>query len=168
MMPAHPAVVATLSELWIAVHTSAGVAAGCVSRKRAATPATCGVAWEVPEKMLVAVSLALPAERMLTPGAKRSRQVPKFEKPARVSLAGSTAPTVIAAGTRAGEALQASAFELPAATAKVTPAAIALPTDVSSAVNAPNPMLKLATAGSVLFAVTQSTPEMASAPATDP
>ncbi len=53
-----------------------------------------------------------------------------FEKVARVSLVGSIAPTVMAATTRAGDALQASALELPAAITKVTPAAIALPTDV--------------------------------------
>ncbi|CAB4580745.1 unannotated protein [freshwater metagenome] len=36
------------------------------------------------------------------PGAKRSRQVPVLEKKARTSVM-SEAPTVMAAGTRAGE-----------------------------------------------------------------
>ena len=87
-MPPQPGVDATSAAAWIAASTSAGVAAGSVWRKRAATPATCGAACEVPEKVLVAVSFAMPAERMLTPGAKRSRQVPKFEKLARASVAG--------------------------------------------------------------------------------
>ena len=65
----------------------------------------------------VAELLAIPADRVLTPGANRSTQVPKLEKEARVSLLGSTAPTVIASGARAGEMLQASPLLLPAATA---------------------------------------------------
>ena len=47
---------------------------------------------------------------------------------------------------------------LPAAIANVTPAAIALRTAVSSAVEAPPPRLMFATAGLTWFALTQSTP----------
>ena len=42
---------------------------------------------------------------MLTPGAKRSRQVPKFEELQRASVAGTVAPTVMATGVRLGAAL---------------------------------------------------------------
>jgi hypothetical protein len=62
--------------LTIAAVTVAGEAPEFVSRNSAATPATCGAAIEVPEMVLVAVSLVLHAEVMLEPGAKMSRQVP--------------------------------------------------------------------------------------------
>ena len=45
-----------------------------------------------------------------------STQVPKFENDARASVL-VVAPTVMAAGTRAGEPLQALALRLPAAIA---------------------------------------------------
>lgn len=61
---------------------------------------------------------------MPTPGAKRSTQAPKFEK-AGLASAESTAPTVIAFGTRAGEKPQASDPSLPAAVTTGMPAAIA-------------------------------------------
>ena len=53
---------------------------------------------------------------MLEPGAKMSTQVPKFENEARASVL-VVAPTVIAAATRAGEALHAFGVPLPAAIA---------------------------------------------------
>lgn len=53
--------------------------------RRAATPATCGAAIEVPEMVLVAVSLVLHAAVTPDPGAKISVQVPKFEKEERES-----------------------------------------------------------------------------------
>jgi hypothetical protein len=79
-------------------------------------PVTCGVAIEVPLIVFVAVSLVFHAEVMLLPGAKMSRHVPKFENEARASEL-VVAPTVLAAATRAGEVVHASAFELPAAIA---------------------------------------------------
>ena len=66
--------------------------------------------------MFVAVSLVFQDEVMLLPGAKMSRHVPKLENEARASVF-VVAPTVLAAGARAGELLHAFAFELPAATA---------------------------------------------------
>ena len=60
-------------------------------------------------------------------------------------------PTVMAAGTRAGEELQALALEFPAATAKVTLRLMAPLTAVSRALQAPPPRLMLATAGSTRF-----------------
>ena len=92
--------------LMIAAATVAGEAVGFVSRNNAATPATCGVAIDVPEIVLVAVSLVLHAEVMLLPGAKMSRHVPKFENDERASLV-VVEPTVIAFGTRAGDTLHA-------------------------------------------------------------
>ncbi len=59
-----------------ALRTVAGEALGLLWRYSAATPATCGVAIEVPLMVFVAVSLVFQAEVMLEPGAKRSRQVP--------------------------------------------------------------------------------------------
>ena len=92
--------------LMIAAVTVAGEALGFVSRNSAATPATCGVAIDVPEIVFIAVSLVLHDDVMLLPGAKMSRQAPKFENDERASLI-VVAPTVIALATRAGEKLQA-------------------------------------------------------------
>src|ERR1044072_3006682 len=70
----------------MAAVTVAGDAVGFVSRNNAATPVTCGVAIDVPEIVLVAVSLVLHADVMLLPGAKMSRHVPKFENDERASV----------------------------------------------------------------------------------
>ncbi len=56
--------------------TPAGVACGLACKAKAATPATCGEAMEVPLMVLVAVLLVIQAEVMLEPGAKTSTQVP--------------------------------------------------------------------------------------------
>ena len=61
------------------VAISDGVEVGEVPSKTATTPATWGVAIEVPEMVLVAVVLLIHAEVMLEPGAKMSRHVPKLE-----------------------------------------------------------------------------------------
>src|SRR5688572_91344 len=84
--------------------TVAGLAPVWPCRYWAATPATWGDAIEVP--LRVAAPPLSPAETMLTPGAWRSTQVPVFENDARRSLE-SVAPTVRAAGTRAGDCEQA-------------------------------------------------------------
>ena len=90
----------------MAAATVAGEAVGFVSRNKAATPVTCGVAIDVPEIVLVAVSLVFHDEVILLPGAKMSRQVPKFENEERASVV-VVEPTVIALGTSAGEVLHA-------------------------------------------------------------
>ena len=85
---------------------------GFCASTSAAAPATCGVAIDVPEIVLVAVSLVNQDEVMFTPGAKMSRQVPMLENEARVSLLPEVppvAPTVIAAGVLAGVNEQALA-----------------------------------------------------------
>src|SRR4029453_10747479 len=102
---------------------------------------------------------------MLDPGAKRSRQVPKFENDDRASVF-VVLPTVSAWATRAGEELQAFALLLPAAIANGTPDAIAARTASSSAVEAPPPRLMFATAGVAWLFATQSTPAIT--PAVDP
>jgi hypothetical protein len=76
---------------------------------------------DVPE--MAFVDPLFQADVIETPGAKMSTQVPKFENDARLSEE-SLAATVSAEGVRAGDVLHASAFELPAATATVTPSAI--------------------------------------------
>lgn len=103
-----PALVTLLSEepLIIAAPTVAGEAVGFVSRKSAATPATCGEAIDVPEIVLVAVSLVLQEDVMLEPGAKMSTQVPQLENEDRASVL-VVEPTVSAFGARAGDTLQA-------------------------------------------------------------
>src|SRR5262245_61056389 len=101
---------------------------------------------DVPLMVLVAVLLVAQADVMLEPGAKMSRQVPKFENEDRASVL-VVEPTVMAAPTRAGELLHALALELPAAMAKVTLRLMAPTTALSSAVLAPPPRLMLATAG---------------------
>src|SRR5215212_4511450 len=117
--------------------------------------------------VFVAVSDEAHAEVIEEPGAKMSTHVPKFEKDERASEL-VVEPTVMAAGVRAGETLQAFWFSLPAATAKVTPALMALLTAVSSAEEAPPPRLMLATAGSTRFEATQLTPEMTPEVVPDP
>jgi hypothetical protein len=57
---------------------------------------------EVPEIVLVAKGLPIHADVMSTPGAKTASGAPKLENDA-MTLLESTAPTVIAVGTRAGE-----------------------------------------------------------------
>src|SRR4029453_13964108 len=96
---------------------------------------------------------------MLDPGAKRSRQVPKFQNDDRPAVF-VVLPTVSASATRAGEELHAFALLLPAAIANVTPEAIALRTASSNAVETPPPRLMFATAGVEWFARTQSIPAM--------
>ena len=54
-------------------------ALGVSWRMSAATPATCGEAIEVPEIVFFAVLDVCQAEVMDEPGAKMSRQLPKFE-----------------------------------------------------------------------------------------
>ena len=100
----------------IAAVTVAGEAVGFVSRNSAATPVTCGVAIDVPEIVLVAVSLVFHDDVMLLPGAKISRHVPKFENDERASVV-VVEPTVIAVATRAGDCVHASTASLPAAIA---------------------------------------------------
>ena len=56
--------------------TTAAEAVGLFCRYRAATPATCGLAIEVPLEMAAAVSLVFHDEVTLVPGAKRSRHEP--------------------------------------------------------------------------------------------
>ena len=82
--------------------TARGDAAGLASSANAATPATWGVAIEVPLIELVAPSFVLQDDVMLTPGAKTSTHLPKLEK---LGLASEpfVAPTVIALGALAGE-----------------------------------------------------------------
>src|SRR5687768_7232341 len=104
---------------------------------------------------------------MPTPGANRSRQVPKFEDDDRASVI-IVEPIVSAFGVRAGEKLQASELLLPAAIAYVTPDAIDAVTASSTACEMPPPRLMFATAGCTAFAVTQSTPAMTPANVPDP
>src|SRR5512138_2973255 len=108
--------------------------------------------------VLVAVLLLYQAEVMDDPGANRSRQEPRFEYEARLSVE-VVAPTVMASPTREGEELQALVLLFPAATAYTTPSAIELRTAVSSAEETPPPRLMLATAFPVVcLDVTQLIP----------
>src|SRR4030095_1239810 len=81
-----PVTLFSVALLMIAAVTVAGEAVGFVSRNKAATPVTCGVAIDVPEMVFVAVSLVLHADVMPLPGAKMSRQVPKLENEERGSV----------------------------------------------------------------------------------
>lgn len=116
----------------IAVLTPAGVAEGVAASSSAAAPATCGAAMDVPDSVAVAVGEVWYAERMPEPGANRSRQEPQFENDDRASDE-VVDPTVSADGSDAGDALQASASELPAATANVMPSATPAATAALSA-----------------------------------
>ena len=59
--------------------TCAGVQVGFAPSNNAATPATCGDAMDVPLMVLMDVEDLYQAEVMPLPGAKMSRQPPKFE-----------------------------------------------------------------------------------------
>jgi hypothetical protein len=59
--------------------TEAGDSVGVPERCWAASPATCGAAIDVPDRVTVEVADAIPVETIPEPGARRSRQVPKFE-----------------------------------------------------------------------------------------
>ena len=126
--------------------TCAGVIDGLTERTMAAAPATCGAAIDVPLRVRMMVSPVCDAEAMPTPGAKRSRHEPQFEKEARASF-DPVAPTVSALGSLAGDALQASAFELPAATTNTTPSATPRAMAAFKMVDFAPPKLRLATAG---------------------
>ena len=97
-----------------------GVAVGLACTKRAARPATCGEAMDVPLSDAVATSLVNHDEVMAWPGAKASRQPPKLENAARASVL-VVAPTVMTSEVEAGEVPHASMLLFPAATAHVTP-----------------------------------------------
>jgi hypothetical protein len=102
--------------LTISFLTVAADAPGLFCSTRAATPATWGVAIDVPLSVAVAVLLVRHAERMFDPGAKMSTTLPKFENDDRASVC-VLEPTVMAAATRAGEEFAAFVLEFPAATA---------------------------------------------------
>src|SRR3954447_934531 len=123
---------------------------------RAATPATCGLAMDVPLMRAVAPPGAV--EVMSTPGAYPSTQSgPQFENHALWSLR-SEAAVVNALGARAGDCVQASTSELPAATATKMSAETRSFTAVSSAAEGPPPSDRFTTAGPVLCVRTHSRP----------
>jgi hypothetical protein len=111
-----PVSVFTVAVLTISLRTVAGEAPGLLCRTRAATPATCGEAIDVPLNVAVAVLLLNQDDKMAEPGANTSTTLPKFENDERASLLVDD-PTVMASATRAGEEFAAFVFELPAATA---------------------------------------------------
>src|SRR5690606_4881493 len=139
--------------------TSAGAASGFASRYSAATPATCGVAMDVPEIVLAASSPSIQAEVISWPGARMSTQSPQLDHGGGTSSE-SVAPTVIVLGSEAGEMSQASEPSLPAATAKVTPASMASATTSLSAWLKVPPRLMFATEGPEAFSAIQSMPAM--------
>src|ERR1044071_2171679 len=108
-----PALVTTfvVAPLTIALRVVVAEAPGLNCLYSAATPATCGEAIEVPLNVAVAVSELNQADKIPEPGAKMSKQVPKFENEARASLV-VVAPTVMALAARAGEVVQASVLLL--------------------------------------------------------
>ena len=105
----------------------------------------------------MAASLAITDDVIASPGANSDRHRPQFENPARASEL-VDAPTAMAVGARAGDTLQASTALLPAATMTGTPAATTFATAVSSAVEAPPPSDRLATAGLRALRATKSRP----------
>ena len=115
----------------------------------------------MPESTAVAVGEVYQSLGIPTPGAYRSTHDPVFENEACASEA-SVAATVTAAGTRAGDAEQASAEELPAATTTVTPSLMREFTAESTVELAPPPRLMFATAGcpAAWSPATQSSPAM--------
>jgi hypothetical protein len=131
----------------IAVITCAGEAAGTADKYRATSPATCGAAMEVPDRVADAVVDDVPAETIPEPGAKRSRHAPKLEYEARASVI-VVAPTVRPdALFPPGDVVHASTFEFPAAETTVMPSLYARSTADSKDALLPAPKLILMTAG---------------------
>ncbi len=91
-----------VAEPVIAWVTAAGVADGVADSRRAAAPAACGDAIDVPLSVAVAVGDVCHAERIEDPGAKTSRHDPQLENDERQSLL-AVDPTVMAVGSEAGE-----------------------------------------------------------------
>src|SRR5690625_2910040 len=87
---------------------SAGAASGEPSRSRAAAPATCGAAMDVPLMVSSAVSPPIQAEVMSEPGAWMSTHEPTLVKSEAASL-DVVEPTVRAGSTPDGDPEQASA-----------------------------------------------------------
>jgi hypothetical protein len=81
---------------------------------------------DVPLIVFVAVSHLEPADVMLTPGAKNRRSCRSWRRRPRVGVV--VAPDRHGRGDAGRGAVEAFTFSLPAATAKVTPALIALAT----------------------------------------
>mmetsp|Transcript_34545 Transcript_34545/g.95527 ORF Transcript_34545/g.95527 Transcript_34545/m.95527 type:complete len:291 (+) Transcript_34545:753-1625(+) len=132
------------------------VSLGSSPSMTAMAPEMCGQAMEVPLMNVRAASWLWPADRMRLPGAKMSTHLPQLLKPDRESVFVLEA-TVTAFGTYAGEKLQASASEFPAATTTTTP----LLTAASTVILAPltlflEPRLALATAGLLPLRAIQS------------
>jgi hypothetical protein len=115
----------------------------------------------VPLSTVLAVLLAIPTLWTFTPGANISTAVPKLENEARVSVALSIAPTVMADGAEAGESFNASCyfmsassfdmnrrytFSFPAATTQTTPALVAAAIAEFKAVDLEPPIDMLTTA----------------------
>jgi hypothetical protein len=86
----------------------------------ATTPETTPAAIEVPEAKAAELLAPIQADRVSDPGAMMSTQLPEFEYGAQPSVA-ELAATVIAAGTLAGETLQALVPVFPAATTNTKP-----------------------------------------------
>jgi hypothetical protein len=97
-----PTITARVAALRTADETCAGVAAVFVDRYSATTPATCGAAIDVPDKLRNVEGEPMYAAVIEEPGAKTSTHRPQLEKEARASL-GVDAPTVIATDADAGE-----------------------------------------------------------------
>merc|ERR1719277_42525 len=104
----------------------------------------------------LASSLVCPADKTLLPGAQMSVQEPQLENEERESW-DVVEPTVMAAGTNAGEKLHASELSFPPATTTVTPPLTAALTASAIACWVPlPPKLIDATAGRVGFVASQS------------
>ena len=128
------------------VATCAGEKVGFADKMRAATPATCGDAIDVPEMVPVAVVPVCHADLIPDPGANMSTHSPKLENDERVSLV-VVEPTVIALGAAAGENPHASAVLFPAATTTLIPSSTARCTAASKIPLSPPPKLMFRTAG---------------------
>src|SRR5215212_6942688 len=121
----------------------------------AATPATCGLAIEVP--LMVLVPLLIQVLVMLLPGAYASTQLPQFEKLDLASLLVLEA-VVNTPEALAGDTLHAFWFSFPAATARKIPELARLVAAVFRVVLTGPPSDMLATAGWMPFTRTQSIP----------
>src|SRR5258706_238585 len=105
--------------LAMARRTSSGSQVGCDCRASAATPLTCGVAIEVPERRTPRLPLPIAVERMLTPGAVTSglRKLSRLRGPPEVNPAKRRNPgfgTVLAARVRLVAAIRICASALSA------------------------------------------------------
>ena len=124
------------------------MSAGEAPSSRAAAPATCGLAIDVPDSSFVDARPGVPVPRRRRRRGRTGRRTsPGSRTPGAGVARGPVAATVSTESSRPGEDPHASASSLPAAAATVTPSATSPRTAASTASLGSPARLRFATAG---------------------